>query len=119
MVELPPSLRFFAGGDRSIRGYAYQEVSPRIDTDFGPYSVGARNVATASVEFEHYFNDTWGAAGFVDSGSAFDETPDWRTGVGVGVRWRSPVGPLRLDVAHGLDDPDSDFQLYLSIGTAL
>ena len=119
VVDIPPSLRFFAGGDRSIRGYAYQEVSPRIDTDFGDYSVGARNVATASVEFEHYFNDTWGAAGFVDSGSAFDDTPDWRTGVGVGVRWRSPVGPLRLDVAHGLDDPDSDFQLYLSIGADL
>ncbi len=120
IFELPPSLRYYAGGDRSIRGYAWREVGPRITgLDGRRYGLGARNVATASVEFEHYFNDTWGAAGFVDSGSAFNDTPDWRTGVGVGVRWRSPVGPLRLDLAHGLDDPDSDFQLYLSIGAEL
>ncbi|MFP7723242.1 autotransporter assembly complex protein TamA [Lysobacter sp. A3-1-A15] len=120
IFEIPPSLRYFAGGDRSIRGYAWREVGPRITgVDGERYGLGARNVVTASVEIEHYFNDTWGAAGFVDSGSAFNDTPDWRTGVGVGVRWRSPVGPLRLDVAHGLDDPDADFQLYLSIGADL
>ncbi|MEG3193687.1 BamA/TamA family outer membrane protein, partial [Lysobacter sp. D1-1-M9] len=77
------------------------------------------NVATASVEYEHYFNDSWGAALFVDSGSAFNDSPDWRTGVGIGARWLSPVGPVRVDVAHGLDDPDSSFELYLSIGADL
>jgi len=56
---------------------------------------------------------------FVDSGSAFNGNPDWRTGVGAGVRWRSPVGPVRLDIGHGLDDPDSSFQLYLSVGADL
>jgi translocation and assembly module TamA len=117
LTDMPPSLRFFAGGDRSIRGYEYREVGPRVQTDHGEFSVGGKNVVTASGEFEHYFNDSWGAAAFVDSGSAFDGTHvDWRTGVGVGVRWKSPVGPLRFDIARGLDDPDSPFTIGLSIG---
>ncbi|RDZ26824.1 outer membrane protein assembly factor [Lysobacter silvisoli] len=120
LIDMPPSLRFFAGGDRSIRGYAWREVGPRIlGSDGKQYAVGAKNVATGSIEFEQYFNDSWGAAVFVDSGSAFDGTPDWRTGVGVGLRWRSPVGPLRVDIARGLNDPDSGFQLYLNIGADL
>jgi translocation and assembly module TamA len=121
LVDMPPSLRFYAGGDRSIRGYEYREVGPRIETDSGDFSVGGKNVITGSVEFEHYFNDTWGAAAFVDSGSAFNTDSDFelRTGVGIGLRWRSPVGPLRLDIAHGLDDPDSSFQIYLNIGADL
>ncbi|WP_101926107.1 MULTISPECIES: autotransporter assembly complex protein TamA [Luteimonas] len=117
LTDMPPSLRFYAGGDRSIRGYEYREVSPRIDTDFGRYSVGAQNLVTASVEFERYFTDTIGAAVFVDSGDAFDGTsPDWRTGVGIGARYRSPVGPLKLDIARGLDNPDSGFTIGLTIG---
>ena len=111
--DLPPSLRFYAGGDRSIRGYEYREVGPRQ----GKFSTGAKNVVTASGEFEHYFNPSWGGAVFIDSGSAFDgKDADWHTGVGVGVRWRSPVGPLRFDIAHGLDHPDSAFTIGLSIG---
>jgi translocation and assembly module TamA len=116
---LPPSLRFHAGGDRSIRGYAWREVGPRIGVEGRRFAVGARNVATASVEFERYFNERWGAAVFIDSGSAFNDSPEWRTGVGVGARWRSPVGPVRVDIARGLDDPDSSFQLYLSLGAEL
>ena len=120
LVAMPPSLRFFAGGDRSIRGYAWREVGPRhLGPDGKLYALGAKNVATGSVEFEHYFTEQWGAAAFVDGGSAFDDSPDWHTGVGAGVRWRSPVGPVRLDVAHGLDDPDSSFQIYLSVGADL
>ena len=117
LVDIPPSLRYFAGGDRSIRGYAWREVGPRILDDF---AVGAKNVVTASVEYEHYLNGgPWGGAVFVDTGSAFDGTPDWRTGVGIGARWRSPVGPVRIDIAHGLNDPDSSFQIYLNIGADL
>ncbi|MGY1426179.1 autotransporter assembly complex protein TamA [Lysobacter sp. A289] len=120
LVAMPPSLRFFAGGDRSIRGYAWREVGPRVEGSDGKlYALGAKNVATASVEYEHYFTQSWGAAAFVDSGSAFDGTPDWHTGVGAGVRWRSPVGPVRVDIGHGLDDPDAGFQIYLSIGADL
>lgn len=117
LVNMPPSLRFFAGGDRSIRGYAFREVGPStIGSDGKKYALGAKNVLTGSAEFEHYFNDTWGAAAFVDAGDAFDDTPDIHTGVGFGVRWRSPVGPVRVDIAHGLKDPDSDYEIYLNIG---
>ena len=116
-IALSPSLRFFAGGDRSIRGYAWREVGPRR----GDYALGAKNVLTGSVEYEFYpKGGPYGGAVFVDTGSAFDGTrPQLSTGIGVGLRWRSPVGPVRLDIAHGLDDPDSSFQLYLNIGTDL
>lgn len=114
LVDMPPSLRFYAGGDRSIRGYDWREVGPRI----GDFAVGAKNVTTGSVEFEHYFQNGFGFAVFVDSGSAYDDTPDWHTGVGAGVRWASPVGPLRFDIARGLDDPDSPFTLHLDIGAS-
>ncbi|GHA87863.1 autotransporter assembly complex protein TamA [Cognatilysobacter bugurensis] len=117
--SLAPSIRFHAGGDRSIRGYAFREVGPRIGPEGRQYAIGARNVVTGSVEYERYFTEQWGAAVFVDSGSAFNDSPDWRTGVGIGARWRSPVGPVRVDIARGLDDPDSSFQLYLSLGAEL
>ncbi|MDO5610343.1 MAG: autotransporter assembly complex family protein [Pseudomonadota bacterium] len=120
--DLPPSLRFFAGGDRSIRGYAWREVGPRVEGIFQDgklFPVGAKHVTTASIEFERYFTDTLGAAIFVDTGSAFNNKPEWHTGVGIGARWRSPVGPVRIDIARGLDHPDSSFQLYLSLGADL
>ena len=114
---MPPSLRYYAGGDRSIRGYQYREVGPRVETDEGKFSIGAKNVVTGSAEYEHYFNASWGGAVFVDSGSAFDGSDiEWRTGVGVGVRWKSPVGAVRIDLARGLNDPDSSFTIGLGIG---
>lgn len=119
LTELPPTLRFHAGGDRSIRGYGWREVGPRVGVLGDEFPVGARNVVTASIEYERYFNGPWGAAVFVDTGSAFDSRPELRTGVGVGLRWRSPVGPLRIDLAHGLDDPDSPFQITLNFGADL
>ena len=121
LVDMPPSLRFYAGGARSIRGYGEREVSPRVDTEHGFFSIGAKNVVTASAEYERYFGGgPWGAAVFVDSGNAFNGSlANWRTGVGVGARWRSPVGPVRVDIGRGLDHPDSSFQVYLSIGAQL
>ncbi len=121
LVGLPPSLRFYAGGDRSVRGYGWREIGPRISNSAGDtYALGASNVITTSVEYERYFNGPWGAAVFVDSGSAFDgKQPDMRTGVGIGLRWKSPVGPVRIDIAHGLDQPDSPITLHLNIGADL
>ncbi len=121
-LALPPSLRFFAGGDRSIRGYNWREVGPRLLDPKGRYrfAYGAKNVVTGSAEYERYFNASWGAAAFVDSGSAFDgNKPDWHTGVGFGLRWRSPVGPVRIDIGRGLNHPDSPFTLHLNIGADL
>lgn len=119
---LPPSLRFYAGGDRSIRGYNWREVGPRTLDRNGKlaFALGAKNVITASVEYERYFFGPWGGAVFVDSGDAFDGgSPDWHTGVGFGVRWKSPVGPVKVDLARGLKNPDSPFTISLSIGSDL
>lgn len=120
-LELPPSLRYYAGGDRSVRGYGWHEIGPKVSIDGGGiYYTGAKNVLTASVEYERYLFGPWGAAVFIDSGSAFDgKRPDMRTGVGFGLRWKSPVGPVRLDIAHGLDQPDSPITLHLNIGADL
>ena len=116
---LPPALRFYAGGDRSIRGYGWREVGPHIGTGDDAFPTGATKLFTASLEYEHYLNDKWGGAVFIDTGSAFNDKPDLHTGIGVGVRWRSPVGPVRFDIAHGLNDPDHSFGIYLNIGSDL
>jgi len=125
--DMPPSLRFYAGGDRSIRGYEWREVGPRLVRfavdDSGTvrqldsWALGARNMLTASLELEHYFRNDWGMAVFVDGGSAFDGTsPDWHTGTGIGLRWKSPLGPLRFDLARGLNRPDSPFTVGIGLG---
>lgn len=122
LIDIPPTLRFYAGGDRSVRGYEWREIGPRVDAAPGrrAFALGARNVVTGSLEYEQYFNDTWGMAAFVDGGSAFDGQLDrWRTGVGLGLRWRSPIGPLRVDIGHGLDDPDASFTLHVNLGADL
>lgn len=121
LFGLPPSLRFYAGGDNSVRGYGWREIGPRTRNGLGDtYALGARNVITGSVEYEHYLFGPWGTAVFIDTGSAFDgKKPDMRTGVGFGLRWKSPVGPVRIDIAHGLDQPDSQITLHLNIGADL
>jgi translocation and assembly module TamA len=122
LVEIPPTLRFYAGGDRSVRGYEYREIGPRIAAVQGrdDFALGAKNVVAASVEYEQYLTEAWGFAAFVDGGNAFDGQLDrWRKGVGLGLRWKSPVGPLRVDLARGLDDPDSSFTLHINLGADL
>ena len=116
-AELPPALRFYAGGDRSVRGYGYQEIGPRDDEG---RVIGGKHLLAASVEFEHMFTDAWGAAVFVDAGDAFSSSEfEARLAAGVGLRWRSPVGPVRVDVGVGLDDPDRAVRLHLTIGPEL
>ena len=115
-AAFPPSLRFYAGGDRSVRGYGYQELGPR---DADDRVIGGKHLLAASAEVEHMFNDSWGVAGFVDAGDAFNDDFDARVGVGLGLRWRSPVGPVRVDVGVGLDDPERTVRLHLTIGPEL
>lgn len=112
--QLPPSLRYYAGGDNSVRGYSYQEIGPRINGQ----NVGAPNLLIGSVEFEHRFTQTWGAAVFADDGDAFEHTPRSNLGVGFGLRWRSPVGPIRIDLAHGFNSA-APVHLHLNIGSEL
>jgi translocation and assembly module TamA len=115
---LPPPLRFFAGGDRTIRGYGYQALGPENENGF---IIGGKHLAVISAEFERDVARDWAVAGFVDTGNAFSTMSDFelRTGVGVGVRWRSPVGLVRLDVGHGLDDAQNAIELHVVIGPDL
>jgi len=116
-LALPPSQRLFLGGDRSVRGYGFQTISPEnaAGDDIG----GSRSLAL-SLETDFQVSSTWGVAAFVDIGDVSDGAPtDFRTGLGIGARYRSPVGIIRLDLAHPFDDPDSAVRVHLSIGSDL
>lgn len=113
--DLPPSVRFFAGGDNSVRGYGYEQLGPEEDGEV----VGGKRLLTGSLELDALVRPNWSVALFADTGSAFDDQPDFSTGVGVGVRWYSPLGPLRFDLAHPLDDPDRNVRLHISLGPDL
>jgi len=114
---IPPSLRFFAGGDQSVRGYDYQSLSPENSAG---ERVGGRYMVAGSVEYQYSIAEKWRIATFVDQGNSFNtlDLPSLKTGVGVGVRWVSPVGPIRLDLAHALDDPGG-IRLHFSMGPEL
>lgn len=115
---LPPQLRFFAGGDRSVRGYGFQSIGPK--NSYGRV-IGGRNLLVASTEVEHYFTKNWGMAAFVDAGNAFSGT-DYRPkiGAGLGVRWLSPVGMIRVDLGKPVHNPDRHgIELHIVIGPDL
>jgi translocation and assembly module TamA len=114
--KLPASLRFFAGGDNSIRGYSFDSISPE---NAEGKVVGGKNLLVGSLEYQHRLRDKWSLAGFVDSGDAFDSSPRLKTGVGVGVLWQSPVGPLRAYLASGLDSPGDSLRLHFVMGPDL
>lgn len=117
-TALPPQLRFFAGGDRSVRGYGYQSIGPT--NDYGRV-IGGKNLLVASTEVEHYFTRDWGMAAFVDAGNAFSGT-DYqpKIGAGLGVRWRSPVGLIRVDFGTPIHDSHNHgIELHVVIGPDL
>lgn len=116
--DLPATLRFYAGGDNSVRGYKLDEIGPRNEEGD---VIGGKHLAVGSLEYEHRVLEKWSIAAFIDSGDAFnDNSFDPKTGVGIGVRWASPVGPVRIDVASGLDRPPGDkVRLHLNIGPDL
>jgi translocation and assembly module TamA len=112
--QLPSSLRFFAGGDNSIRGFDYQALGP--EGKDGEVE-GGRYLAVGSIEYEHMFLDKWGAAVFSDFGNAYNSFSDpIEYSVGFGVRWRSPVGLIRVDLAKALSDADEPIALHIVIG---
>lgn len=113
--DLPASMRFYAGGDTSVRGYDYQSLGP---TGAGGDVLGGRYLVTGSVEVDYKIRDKWRVAAFLDTGNAFDDIQaDLKTGAGIGARWQSPVGPVRLDLAVPLDD--SGFRIHFSLGPDL
>ena len=120
ILELPASKRFYAGGDTSIRGYGYEELGP-VNT-LGEV-VGGKYLLTGSLELDHRLSDKWSVAAFYDAGNAlndFDELSEQiAEGAGFGVRWHSPVGPVRVDFAWALTEPYEGFRLHLVIGPDL
>lgn len=114
---VPTSHRFFAGGDASVRGFAYQSISPVNEDN---ESVGGQYLTTASIEYNYTIREQWALAAFVDAGRAYKHSSDpYRVGIGFGLRWLSPVGPLRVDVGYGVSEDNHPVRLHLSIGPQL
>ncbi len=116
-TRVPSSLRFYTGGDRSVRGYNFEVIGPLGDDS---EVAGGQHLLEGSLEYEVPFKTRWSVAGFIDSGDAFDDSPNLRTGIGLGLRWQSPVGPVRFDLARSLDEPGrGNVRLHLSVGPDL
>ncbi|MFC6671337.1 autotransporter assembly complex protein TamA [Marinobacterium aestuariivivens] len=112
---MPSSHRFFAGGDNSVRGYDYKELGPIGDNGD---VVGGRNLLVASAEVDYLVAENWRLAAFFDTGNAIDSVSDpLKSGAGLGVRYLSPIGPIRVDLAVPLED--SGFRIHFSLGPDL
>jgi translocation and assembly module TamA len=118
LTDLPPSLRFYAGGDRSVRGYTYQSLGPK---DSNGNVIGGKHLLVGSLEIEYSITKAWGLAAFYDVGNAFNNFQDmtWPMGAGLGVRYYTPAGPVRVDVARQINVDNPGFQLHIGIGFAL
>lgn len=116
--NLPASLRFFAGGDNSVRGYEYKSLGPE-DADGNP--LGGRHLFTGSLAYEHpIVGDDWWLAAFMDGGNAVDTNSiDLKSAYGVGARWYSPIGRLRLDLAFPNDTGADEWRLHFGLGADL
>lgn len=116
-ADLPASLRYYTGGDQSVRGYDFRAIGP-VDAEGNPE--GGAQLAVASFEVDYRFRDRWRLALFTDAGSAFDTMGDLdpKYSVGIGLRWLSPIGPLRFDLAHPLNS-DESFRIHITMGPDL
>lgn len=114
--KVPYKLRFFAGGDQSIRGYNYNSLSPVSSTG---YLTGGQALAVGRFEYNYEVMKDLRLAVFSDVGNAYDKSFNTETkiGAGVGVRWASPVGQLRVDVASGVKEEDTQIKLHFFIGS--
>ncbi|MBN2808989.1 MAG: outer membrane protein assembly factor [Deltaproteobacteria bacterium] len=113
--DLPASLRFFTGGDNSVRGYSYRSLGP---TDAENEVVGGRHFLAGSLELEHRLTQDWAVAGFFDIGNAFDSFSAIaaRKAAGLGLRYYTPVGPARLDLARTIGDERNRFRIHIGLG---
>jgi len=115
--QLPASVRFFAGGAQSVRGYAYQTLGPVDDSG---KVVGGKHLMVGSLEYEHQIKGKWSAALFFDRGNAIDAMNDpLESGAGFGLRWQSPVGPIRFDIASAISRDGRPWRLHINIGPDL
>ena len=113
ITDLPELFRFQAGGDRSVRGYAFEELSTNRN--------GANHILVGSVEYEFNFYRDFSVAAFYDIGNAFNDfaDPELKRGVGLGLRWYTLIGPVQLDIANALDEEGNAFRIHFTIGTRL
>ena len=111
---LPPSLRFYTGGDTSIRGYRYKSIGTR---DASGAVIGGRYLVVGSVELERHVYKQWSLAAFWDGGTATDDLSiNFFQGVGAGLRFRLPFGQIRLDLASAVTEDDTPFRLHFNVG---
>lgn len=121
-INLAPSLRFFAGGSQSLRGFGYQSIGNETDVirDDGSRQtlvVGGDRLLTGTLEYQYYFTPLWRGAVFVDAGDAFNSTDfDLNVSPGFGVHYMSPVGAVRLELANSASDEQAEWRLVLNIG---
>lgn len=112
-TRMPSFYRFKAGGSHSVRGYGFETLSNN--------DIGSNHIITASAEIELKVLENWSAAAFVDIGNAFNHwsDPQLKTGIGVGLRWYSIAGPIRIDVAQAQDFTDKPWRIHFTIGVPL
>ena len=121
VFSIPPDQRFYAGGSSTVRGYRYQTLGPQFP-DRVP--TGGTAISTGTMEFRQRFGESYGAVAFVDVGQVTANgapfTSNWHAGAGIGARYYTSIGPIRLDVAVPLNKlPGGDaFELYIGIGQA-
>lgn len=117
--DVPASQRFFTGGDNSIRGWGFDVLGPNDPVN--DETIGGRYLAVGSLELERQIVGNWGGAIFTDFGNAFDpEYQDqWEQSVGVGLRYSTPIGPVRVDLAYALTKDPAGFRLHFSLGPDL
>ncbi|MDD4853724.1 autotransporter assembly complex protein TamA [Acinetobacter towneri] len=115
--KVPYNLRYFTGGDQSLRGFDYKSLTPQIEG----FKIGGQALAVGSLEYNFQFKEGWRAAVFSDFGNAYDKdfSNDTEYSVGLGVRWASPIGPIRIDVASGISDDNHPIRLHFFIGSQL
>jgi translocation and assembly module TamA len=117
--DVPASQRFFAGGDNSIRGWGLDALGPR-DPQTGSI-IGGRYLAVGSLEYQRSIKGPWSGAVFTDFGNAFDPdyNADWEQSAGLGLRFATPIGPVRLDVAYAITKEPAGFRLHVGLGPDL
>jgi translocation and assembly module TamA len=115
LSDLPPTLRFFAGGDQSVRGYSYQSLGPRADNGD---VVGGTHLLFGSIELERALFKDWGVSIFYDAGNAFDTFQDMRLaeGAGAGLHYYTPVGSLNLYLARQIGVSKPSFHIHFTVG---
>ena len=117
IANLPASIQYFTGGDQSVRGYKYRSLGP---TDENGELFGGKHLLVGGIEYDFNILPTWKLAVFADAGNAFYDFNDYeiKKSVGIGVRWMSPLGPVRVDIASALDD-DNKLRFHLTMGPDL